>query len=101
MELLAVKIDLQTFLKSQNFTSIPIQMYKIEALTYLRKTKGTKNQKMTILSKEIWEMLISEQIMITMKYYPAHSTKWRTWNLVAKRIHPNGSSVNRPFAISA
>ena len=37
LELLAVKLALQTFLKSQNFTSIHIQMDNIVALTYLKK----------------------------------------------------------------
>ena len=31
----------------------------------------TKNQKMTILSKEIWKILISEQTMITVKCLPS------------------------------
>ena len=57
------------------------------ALTYLKKMGGTKNQKLTILSKEIWEILISEQIMITEEYLPSslnkvesrckvHSSEW-------------------------
>ena len=33
--------------------------------------RGITNQKMTILSKEIWEMLISKQIMITVEYLPS------------------------------
>ena len=39
------------------------------------KNGGTKNQKMTILSKEIWEMLISKQIMITVEYLPSSLSK--------------------------
>ena len=75
LELLAVKLTLQTFLKSQNFTSIHIEMDNIVALTYLKKMGGTKNQKMTILSKEIWEMLISKQIMINVEYLPSSLNK--------------------------
>ena len=36
---------------------------------------GTKNQKMTILSKEIWEILIPEQIIITVEYLPSSLNK--------------------------
>ena len=36
-----------------------------------KKWWGTKNQKMTILSKEIWEILISKQIMINVEYQPS------------------------------
>ena len=75
LELLAVKLALQTFLKSQNFTSIHIQMDNIVALTYLKRMGGSKNQKMTILSKEIWEILISKQIMITVEYLTSSLNK--------------------------
>ena len=40
LELLAVNLALQTFLKSQNFTSIDIQMDNIVDLTYLKKIGG-------------------------------------------------------------
>ena len=43
LELLAVKLALQTFLKSQNFTSIHIQMDNIVALTYLKRMGGSTN----------------------------------------------------------
>ena len=75
LKLLAVKLALQTFLKSQNFTSIHIQMDNIVALTYLKKMGGTKNQKMTVLSKEIWETVISKQIIITVEYLPSSFNK--------------------------
>ena len=42
LELLAVKLALQTPLKSQNFTSVHIQMDNIVALTFLKKTGGNK-----------------------------------------------------------
>ena len=47
------------------FNSIHIQMDNIVTLTYLKKI--IKHQKMTILSKEIWKILISVQIMITVE----------------------------------
>ena len=70
-----VKLALQTFLMSQNFTSIYIQMDNIVVLIYLKKMGGNKNQKMTILSKEIREMLTSKQIMITVEYLPSSLNK--------------------------
>ena len=56
---------------SLTFTSVHIQMGNIVALTYLKKLEVTKNQKITILSKEIWETLISEQIMIIVESLPS------------------------------
>ena len=47
---------------------IHIQMHNIVALTYLKNMEEIKSQKITILSKEIWEILISKQIMITVEY---------------------------------
>ena len=40
LELLAVKLALQTFLKSQNVTSVHIQIDNIVAVTYLKKKNG-------------------------------------------------------------
>ena len=45
----------------------------------------SKNQKMTILSKEIWEILVSKQTWLLWSIYPTHSTNCQTWT------HPNGS----------
>ena len=101
LELLAVKLAIQTFLKSQKFTSIHVQMNNIVALTYLKKIGGTRNQKLTILLKEIWEILISEQIMIAVEYLPSSLNKRRTCNLAAKWTHLSWSSVGMAFAISA
>ena len=50
-------------------------MDNIVALKYLKKMGGTKNQKIIILSKEIWEILILEQIMITVEYLPTSLDK--------------------------
>ena len=75
LKLPAVKLVLQRFRNSQNFTSIHIQIDNIVALTYLKKLGGTKNHKMNILSKEICEILISEQIMITVEHLPSSLNK--------------------------
>ena len=45
LELLAVKLALQTFLKSKNFTSIHIQMDNIVTLTYLKKGREPRIRK--------------------------------------------------------
>ena len=46
-------------------------MDNIVAFIYLKKMGVTKNQKMIILPKEVWEMLISQQTMITKEYLPS------------------------------
>ena len=49
-------------------------MDNIVAFTYLKKMGKIKNQKMAILSTEIWELLISEQ-MITVEYLTSSPSK--------------------------
>ena len=71
LELLAVKLALQTFFKSQNLyfnSHINGQRSGFDIFEY-------DNQKMIILSKEMWEMLISKQIMITVEYLPSSLNK--------------------------
>ena len=43
-------------------------MDNLEALTYLKKTGDAKNKKMTKIAKEIWEILLSNMITITVEY---------------------------------
>ena len=76
LELLAVELVLRTFLKSQNyFNSHTNGQHSGFDISEKKNGGGTKNQKMTILSKEIWEILISEQIMITVEYLPSSLNK--------------------------
>ena len=68
-ELRAVKYAILTFSplhpKAQ---SIHIQMDSIVALSYLVKMGGTRNKSLTVLSKEIWDYLLSKEITITAEY---------------------------------
>ena len=54
VDLLAVKLAFQTFLKDQKLASVHTQMDNMVALTNLRKNGGTKNQGITKIGK-IWE----------------------------------------------
>ena len=58
LELLALKLALETFLKAQQIKSLHIQMDNIVALTYFLKMGGTKNLQMVCLFKQIWELLL-------------------------------------------
>ena len=50
--------------------TIHIQMDSIVSLSYLVKMGGTRNKSLTVLSKEIWEYLLSKEITITPEYLP-------------------------------
>ena len=50
--------------------SIHIQLDSIVALSYLVKMEGTRNKSLTVLSKEIWDYLLSKEITITGEYLP-------------------------------
>ena len=58
LELLAVKLAIQTFTKYRDVKAIHLQVDYIVALTYLMKVGGTQNLKMVELAKEIWEYLL-------------------------------------------
>ena len=53
LELFALKLALETFLKAQETKLLHIQMKNIVVLTYFLKMEGTKNLQMVYLSKQI------------------------------------------------
>ena len=58
-ELRAVKLAIMSFtLKEKNAISVHIRMDKMTVLSYLMKMKGTKNQELTAIRKEIWQYLL-------------------------------------------
>ena len=77
LELLAVKLTLQTFLKDQKLFSVHIEMDNVLVLTYLKNIgeRGTQDKKMTKTAKEFWEMLLSHGITITVEYLPCALNK--------------------------
>jgi len=67
---MAAKLAIQTYTKNKPVKAIHIRMDNIVAITYLLKMGSTKNQEMTIISKEIWNYLMSREITITAEYLP-------------------------------
>jgi len=68
LELKAAKFAILTF--TRWFQSTQCSYTNVVALTYLLKMGGTKNEEMTVLSKEIWEYLLAHKITITAEYLP-------------------------------
>ena len=52
-----------------------IRMDNIVTLSYLIKMGGTQNKLLTLLSKEIWQYLITKGVTITTKYLPGSLNK--------------------------
>ena len=65
LELLAVKLAIQTFTKYRDIKAIHLQVDNIVALTYLMKMGGTQTLKIVELAKEIWQYLLKWGITIT------------------------------------
>ena len=85
LELLAVKLDMQTFTKYRDVKAIHLQVDNIVALTYLMKMGGTQNLKMVELAKEIWEYLLKWGITITAEYLPSElnlTADWESRNIL-------------------
>ena len=70
LEVLPIKFALLTFSKMINFKSVHIQADNQTALIYFLKMRGTKDQELLRVSKEIWDYLFKHQIMITVGYLP-------------------------------
>ena len=79
LELLAVKLAIQTFTKYRDVKAIHLQVDNIVALTYLMKMGGTQNLKMVELAKEIWEYLLKWGIKITTEYLPSELNVTADW----------------------
>ena len=85
LELLAVKLAIQTFTKYRDVKAIHLQVDNIVALTYLMKMGGTQNLKMVELAKEIWEYLLKWGITITAEYLPSElnlTADWESRNIL-------------------
>ena len=52
-----------------------VQMDNIGALSYLEKMKGTQGKVFSTLSKEIWNYLLDEGILLTAEYLPGALNK--------------------------
>ena len=71
LELLAVKLAIQTFTKYRDVKAILLKVDNIVALTYLIKMGGTQNLKMVELTKRIWGNLLKWGITITTENLPS------------------------------
>ena len=68
LELLAIKLAIQTFSKALKHKAIHLQVKNMVALTYLLKMGGTQNLKLVELTKEIWDHLLQCGITLTAEY---------------------------------
>ena len=71
LELLAIKLAIQTFLKTLKHKTIHLQEDNVVALTYLLKMGGTQNLKLVQLAKEIWDHTLQYGITLTAEYLPS------------------------------
>ena len=112
MELLALKLVLETFLKAQEIKSLHIQMDKIVTLTYFLKMGDTKNLQMICLSKQIWKLLLRKKVTVTVRVSSQHteqacrhriSSQDRFFGMeasplsVPKTLCENDKAINRPL----
>ena len=83
LELLAVKLALEIFLKAQEIKSLHFQMNNIVTLTYFLKMGATKNLQMVCLSRQIKELLLRKKVTVTVEYLPsALKIDCSEWKLV-------------------
>ena len=79
LELLAIKLAIQTFSKTLKHKAIHLQVDNMVALTYLLKMGGTQNLKLVQLTKEIWDHLLQCGITLTAEYLPSKLNVTADW----------------------
>ena len=71
LELKAAKLAIMSFtLNERDAISVHIRLDNMTALSYVMKMRGTKNQELTEISKEIWQYILKRKITITVEYLP-------------------------------
>ena len=79
LELLAIKLAIQTFSKTLKHKAIHLQVDNMVALTYLLKMRGSQNLKLVQLTKEIWGHLLQCGITLTAEYLPSKLNVTADW----------------------
>ena len=79
LELLAIKLAIQTFSKTLKHKAIHLQVDNMVALTYLLNMGGTKNLKLVQLAKEIWNHLLQCGITFIAEYLPSKLNVTADW----------------------
>ena len=102
LELLALKMVLETSLKAQEIKSLNMQMVNIVALTFFPKIGGGGHKNITndLSSKQIWKLLLRKKVTVTAEYLPSalnkhadieshpktDSSEWKLAPLVLQRL---------------
>ena len=79
LELLDIKLAIQTFSKTLKYKVIHLQVDCMVALTYLLKMGSTQNLKLVQLTKEIWDHLLQCGITVTTEYLPSKLNMTAEW----------------------
>ena len=79
LELLAIKLAIQTFSKILKHKVIHLQIRNMVALTL--KMEGTHNLKLVQLTKEIWDHLLQYGITLTAEYFPGKLNVTADWGI--------------------
>ena len=79
LELNHLKFAIRTFTKNVSNLSIPIQLNKKVALSYLLKMQGTHSLELLKISKSIWHYLLSYAIIIFAEYLPSKLNVQADW----------------------
>ena len=79
MELLAIIFTILKFAKMLKMSPIHIQVDNMKTLDYLQKMGGINNPGLMQISKEIWEFILNDGIMITAKHLPGNPNCKADW----------------------
>ena len=70
LELLAVYLALQMFVKNKENVTVQMQTDNISAMTYINRRGGTRSPSLTALAKRIWEWCLERAIHLEAEHLP-------------------------------
>ena len=80
LELLVIKLDIQTFSKTLKHKANHLQVDNMVALKYLLKVGGARNLKLVQLAKKTWVHLLECGITLTAEYLPSKLNVTAEWD---------------------
>ena len=89
LQIITVKIAILIFTKGRASIVVPLLISCKATLSCLLKIEGNQNKQLLIISKEIWQYLLANRIMITVEYLPTKMNVRGDWESITVPNIPN------------
>ena len=83
LELKAAELAVRTLARNKTALHIHLKMDNITALSHINKLGGTRSQRLTEITKSLWEFCLKKKIHLTAEYLPG------SMNIIADKLSRN------------